>query len=148
MSWRRAVILIATLMALLPVVAQADRTVVLATGESCPIDALDSLDVRKAYLGVVVSVNGYHVRPLRLVGDDRLNQIFFQSIVAMSRKSYERRAVSLALKFGTPRPVEFSGLAKALDYIRDNECSVVYGWADVLQGLSDIKILRPLWQGE
>lgn len=148
MSRPCAAILIAMVMALLPLGAQADRAVVLAASESCPIDSLDSLDVRKAYLGVVVSINGYHVRPLRLVGDDQLERVFFQSIVAMSRRSYERRALSLALKFGTPRPIEFKALAAALKYVRDNECSVVYTWADALKGLPDIKILRPLWQGE
>lgn len=148
MSCRRVATLVAALIVLLPVDVLADRTVVLATGESCPIDSLGSLEVRKAYLGVVVDIDGHHLRPVRLVGDDQLDLVFFQSIVAMSRKSYARRALSLALKFGTPRPVEFVDLDAALDYVRSNQCSIVYAWAETLDGRSGTKILRTLWQGK
>ena len=133
---------------LLPIMAAADRTVVLVTSQSCPIEALDSLDVRKAYLGVAVSVGGNHVRPLRLNNDAMLDQVFFQSIVAMSRKSFERRALSLALRFGTPRPIEVDNLDAALQIVRTIECSIVYAWSDELVDRDGIKVLQPLWQGE
>lgn len=131
-----------------PVTAIAERTVVLVTSETCPITALDILDIRKAYLGVAVSVEGRYVRPLRLHGSDSLNDIFFQSIVAMSQKSYERRVLSLALKFGTPRPEEFADLDSALDTVRRIECSVVYSWAVDLVEQDGIKTVKILWRGE
>lgn len=133
---------------LLPVMAAAERTVVLVTSESCPIQKLDSLDVRKAYLGVAVSVDGNHIRPLRLNGDEQLNRVFFQSIVAMSRKSYERRALSLALRFGRPRPLELDELDAALRVVRHIDCSIVYAWRDDVIDRDGIKILQPLWYGE
>lgn len=133
---------------LLPIMATADRTVVLVTGESCPVEKLDPLDVRKVYLGITVSLNGNHIRPLRFTGDEQLNRIFFQSIVAMSRKSYEKRALSLALRFGTPRPPEISDLDMALGIVRRIDCSIVYAWSDELTGRDGIKILQPLWRGE
>lgn len=133
---------------LLPIMATADRTVVLVTGESCPVEKLDPLDVRKVYLGITVSLNGNHIRPLRFTGDEQLNRIFFQSIVAMSRKSYEKRALSLALRFGTPRPPEISDLDMALGIVRRIDCSIVYAWSDELVGRDGIKILQPLWRGE
>lgn len=133
---------------LLPAVAAAERTVVLVTGDSCPIERLDSLDVRKAYLGVAVSVDGNHIRPLRLNGDEQLNLVFFQSIVAMSRKSYERRALSLALRFGRPRPLELDDLDAALGVLRSVDCSIVYAWRDDVIDRDGVKILQPLWHGE
>ena len=144
---RRAIAMLLALL-LLPIMAAADRTVVLVTSQSCPIEALDSLDVRKAYLGVAVSVDGNHVRPLRLNNDAMLDQVFFQSIVAMSRKSFERRALSLALRFGTPRPIEVDNLDAALQIVRTIECSIVYAWSDELVDRDGIKVLQPLWQGE
>lgn len=148
MSYRWAAVLLAALTVLQPLDAFAERSVVLVTDESCPIDSLDSLDIRKAYLGVAVSVNGYHVRPIRLVGDKQLDQVFYQSIVAMSQRSYARRALSLAIKFGTPRPVEFADLTAALHYVREGQCNIVYGWAEDLENRPGIKILRILWQGK
>ena len=137
-----------SLLLLLPVTVAAERTVVLVTGESCPIERLAPLNVRKAYLGVAVTVDSYHIVPLRLTSDKQLNRVFFQSIVAMSRKSYERRAVSLALRFGTPRPIEIDNLDMALRVIRRIECSIVYAWSDDILEQDGIKVLQPLWQGE
>jgi len=145
---RHSVIAVITALLLLPLMATADRTVVLVTGESCPVEKLDALDVRKVYLGIAVSLDGNHIRPLRLTGDEQLNRIFFQSIVAMSRKSYEKRALSLALRSGTPRPAEIDDLDVALDIVRRVECSIVYAWSDELAGRDGIKILQPLWHGE
>ena len=133
---------------LLPIMTAADRTVVLVTSASCPIEELDSLAVRKAYLGVGVSVGSSHIRALRLTGDAQLEEVFFQSIVAMSRKSFERRALSLALRFGTPRPIELEDLDAALEVVRTVECSIVYAWSDELVDRDGIKILQPLWHGE
>lgn len=144
----RRIVALAALLLLLPVDGQARDTVVLVAAESCPVDSIDSLDVRKVYLGIAVTINGNHIRPLRLIGDERLDQVFFQSIVAMSRKSYERRALSLALKFGTPRPAEYDDLETALTMIQLIECSIVYAWADDLVDRPGIKILRPLWSGK
>ena len=133
---------------LLSITAAADRTVVLVTSASCPIEELDSVAVRKAYLGVAVSVGSSHIRALRLTGDAQLEEVFFQSIVAMSRKSFERRALSLALRFGTPRPIEVDNLDTALQIVRTIECSIVYAWSDELVDRNGIKILQPLWHGE
>lgn len=145
--FRESVALLALSM-LLPAIAMAERTAVLVTGEKCPIADIDSLDVRKAYLGVLVDIDGYHIRPLRLSGDEQLNRVFFQTIVAMSRKSYERRVLSLALKFGTPRPAEFDNLDEALDVVRRVECGVVYAWAGDLADKTGIRTLKPLWRGQ
>lgn len=132
---------------LLPTGAAAERTVVLVTSGSCPIGSIDSLEVRKAYLGVVVTIDDHHVRPLRLIGDEQLDRVFFQSIVAMSRKSYERRALSLALKFGTPRPMELDDLDVALEVLRRIECGVVYAWSEDVVDEAGVKVLRTLWHG-
>ena len=145
---RHSAIAVFIALLLLPIMATADRTVVLVTGESCPVEKLDVLDVRKVYLGIAVTLDGNHIRPLRFTGDEQLNRIFFQSIVAMSRKSYEKRALSLALRSGTPRPAEIDDLDVALGIVRRVECSIVYAWSDELAGRDGIKILQPLWHGE
>lgn len=129
----------------LPVEAWADRAVMLVTGESCPVERIDNLDVRKVYLGIDVTIDGNHIRPLRLTGDERLDNVFFQSIVAMSRKSYERRVLSLAVKFGTPRPAEYRDLDAVLNTVRLVECGVTYIWDTDVIGQPGIKVLRLLW---
>lgn len=144
----RHIVLLTAAIVLLPCDARAERTVVLVTGNSCPVREVSSLDVRKAYLGVTVSVDGRRLRPIRLVGDEMLNSIFYQSVVNMSRRSYERRALSLALKYGTPRLETVESADDAAQAVRDRECGVVYMWKDDVDRLSGIKTVRLLWQGE
>lgn len=137
----------AVLLCLISGSALSERSVVLATNQSCPVSTLSNLDIRKAYLGVSVSVDEQRIRPLRLVTDAELNEIFFQTIVAMSEKSYNRRALSLALKFGTPRPQEYSSLDEALVDLQQSICGVIFMWAKDAD-LRDMRKLRILWQGD
>ena len=67
--------------------AASAETVVLVTGENCPVDVISTLDVRKAYLGVTVKADGRRLRPLLMRGDEKLEGIFYQSVVAMSKSS-------------------------------------------------------------
>ena len=133
---------------LLPQLANAERTVVLITGESCPVNEISTLDIRKAYLSVSVSIDGHTIRPFRLGGDEMLSQIFYQSIVAMSQKSYERRALSMALKFGTPRPAVFEDVDSAADAVRRLRCGVLYLWKEDADSLDGVRIIKLLWQGD
>jgi hypothetical protein len=125
----------------------AEETVVLVTSTECPVSTISALDVRKVYLGVSLRLEDQNIRPLRLNNDEKLNRVFFQSVVAMSKKSYERRVLSLALKFGTPRPAEYRRIEDALAALGGTRCSVVYGWSDDFDNAENVKVIRVLWQG-
>ena len=148
MRFCRTTLLLLTVTSLLPEIAVAERSVVLVTGESCPMSEISMLDVRKAYLGVAVSVDGGIIRPFRLGGDEMLNQVFYQSIVAMSEKSYDRRVLSLALKYGTPRPPVFDDIESAVAALRRAKCSIIYLWKKDADDLAGVKTIKLLWQGE
>ena len=121
-------------------------SVVLVTGEQCPVDDISTLDVRKAYLGVTVNADGHRLRPILMRGDAKLEDIFYQSVVAMSKKSYERRRLSLALKYGTPRLEEFDELAAVSQAMQSEECVITYMWGHDAEELPGIKTIRLLWQ--
>jgi len=128
--------------------ARAEREVVLVTGKGCPVAELTPLDIRKAYLGVSVSVDGQQILAFRLNSDEMLSRIFYQSIVAMSEKTYERRLLLLLLKYGNPRPQEFTsanGLAGAL--VR-HRCSIGYMWKSDAVRFEELEIRNLLWQGD
>lgn len=135
------------LLFLLPGTAVAERMVVLLTNEACPISELSFLDIRKAYVGITVIADGKPIRPIRLISDPELDRIFFQTIVAMSEKSYERRALSLTLRFGTPRPEEFSALGEVISALRESTCGVTFLWSNDASAISDTKAIKVLWRG-
>ena len=126
--------------------ARSGESVVLVTAETCPLESISTLDIRKAYLGVVVRVDGHQVRPILMRGDDRLEQVFYQSVVAMSKKSYERRRLSLALKYGTPRLDEFHELSDVSGALQNEACAITYMWERDAESLPGVKTIRLLWQ--
>lgn len=126
--------------------SRADDAVVLVTGIESPVSDISSLDVRKAYLGIAVTLNGSTLRPLRRRGDERLNLIFLQAIIAMSEKSYERRLLSMTLKFGTPRPVEVDSHEEFLERLARQPYAIGYMWKADADADARVKIVRVLWQ--
>jgi hypothetical protein len=126
--------------------AETGESVVLVMAETCPVESISTLDLRKAYLGVAVSVDGYRVRPILMRGDEKLEQVFYQSVVAMSKKSYERRRLSLALKYGTPRLAEFEDVASVSEALRSEECAITYLWRRDAENTPGIKTIKLLWQ--
>jgi hypothetical protein len=148
MSSRLALLAALLLACLMTGAARAERSVVLVTNASCPIETLSMLQVRKAYFGLLISHEGYAVRALRLNNDDELNLIFHQAIVAMSEKSYERRLRSMLLKYGTPRPPEFDSVERMVVALKATDCSIAYLWRDDAAAVDGIRELRLLWQGD
>ena len=122
------------------------ESVVLVTAETCPLNDISTLDLRKAYLGVAVTVDGRQVRPILMRGDEKLEQIFYQSVVAMSKKSYERRRLSLALKYGTPRLAELDDIETASEVLRSDGCTITFVWRRDAESLQGIKTIKLLWQ--
>lgn len=110
------------------------------------MDDISTLDVRKAYLGVTVRVEGRRLTPLLMRGDEKLEGIFYQSVVAMSKKSFERRRLSLALKYGTPRLDEFDELSAVTEALRSKECAISYMWGRDAETVAGVKTIRLLWQ--
>ncbi len=127
-------------------VAGADREVVLVAASTSPLHNLDSLELRKIYLGFIVKRDGEIVKGLRYTEDETLNSIFLQTVVAMSEKSYMRRLLSLTIRQGIPRPVEFDEFENLLKALSTNLHSVTYMWKDDAVRSPNVKILRVLWQ--
>ena len=96
-------------------VTAGERQVVLVAASTSPLHNLDSLELRKIYLGFVVKRDGEIVKGLRYTEDKTLNSIFLQTVVAMSEKSYTRRLLFLTLRQGTPRPVENDNIDQLLE---------------------------------
>jgi len=127
-------------------VAVAEHQAVLVTSSTSPIQDIDSLELRKLFLGFNVTRDGKFVKGLRNTEDDDLNSIFLQSVVAMSEKSYMRRLLSLPLRQGIPRPSEYDEPEHLLNALSRNPYSVTYMWKHAADRSTDVKTLKVLWQ--
>ena len=126
--------------------SRADDAVVLVTLSDSPVEDISTLNIRKAYLGIIVTIEGNTIRPLRRREDRRLNTIFLQSVIAMSQNSYERRLLSMMLKFGTPRPDEVDTRDELVEYLEDNPFAISYMWRSDADAESRVKTIMVLWQ--
>jgi len=125
--------------------AHASHQVVLVAASDSPLSELDSLQLRKIYLGFGVKSDGYAITAYRNTADEDLNRIFLQTVVAMSEKAYARRQLFLVLRQGVPRVAEFEDSEKLVAALRKNPYSVSYMWKEDALASSDVKILRVLW---
>ena len=88
-------VLVTLLTAARPVWA-ADQLVLIVSADS-KVEQLDSLEVRKLFLGLTVTYNGDRLRPVLDEADARIKEIFLQNIVSMSDTTYDRSVLRLAL---------------------------------------------------
>ena len=146
MSSRLSAIVFVCSLVLLQQAKAADDAVLLVTNGDCPMETISALDVRKAYLGIRVHHEGHAIDAFRLKNDNKLNQIFFQSVVAMSERTYERRRLLLLLKYGQPRPREFGSVSSLVTALKEVTCSIAYLWQRDVDTRDGVKGIRVLWQ--
>jgi hypothetical protein len=126
--------------------AAEPRTMVLVVRSDSPIADLDSIEVRKLYLGIPVWRNGHALQPLLNRSSPQIQQIFLQTIVAMSEANYERRVLQMAIKFGRSTPRTYDDVQALEAAVRADEFAVTYMWSDQVQESARLKWLRVLWR--
>jgi hypothetical protein len=123
----------------------ASQTVVLVARADSPVTEMDSVTVRKLFLGLPVLVNGRPLRPLRNRSDALLDEIFFQQIVAMSESTYDRQILIGVNRQRSLRPPEFTSEASALAALTADPNAVTYMWERDVGHNPGIRVIRVLW---
>jgi hypothetical protein len=142
---RAAKWLLALLLSAAALPAFADDTLVLIVGADSKVDQLDSLQVRKLFLGMTVTHGGDRLRPLLNDADSRVRDIFLQNIVSMTDMTYDRRILRLALQGGRSLPTIFKDKVELINAVAADPTAVSYAWAKDVQHDRRIRILRVLW---
>jgi hypothetical protein len=133
-------------MCAVPAAASANDAVVLVTADPDPDFSLESLQVRKLFLGFTVLHAGNALRPVRNRSDDLLDKIFLQHVMAMSSETYERRLLSLSLQQGRPRPVEVRSWSRLVEVLLGIPHSVSFAWQSDIEDIPAIRAVRTLWR--
>jgi hypothetical protein len=133
-----------TLLTALRPVSAAEQLVLIVSADS-KVEQLDSLEVRKLFLGLTVTQNGDRLRPVLDEADARVKEIFLQNIVSMSDTTYDRSVLRLALIQGQVKPIAYKDIALLIKAVIADPTAVSYAWAKDVAHDSRIKILRVLW---
>lgn len=137
--------LLALLLSVAALPVFADDTLVLIVGADSKVDQLDSLQVRKLFLGMTVTHGGDRLRPLLNDADSRVRDIFLQNIVSMTDMTYDRRILRLALQGGRSLPTIFKDKVELINAVAADPTAVSYAWEKDVQHDRRIRILRVLW---
>ncbi|MBS0419520.1 MAG: hypothetical protein JSR66_17550 [Proteobacteria bacterium] len=144
MSIRRLIWIL--LFGLLALSADASpRTLVLVVRADSKVVDLDSLAVRKLFLGLPVLVNGSPLHPVRNRSDADLDPIFLQQIVAMSQAAYERQILIGVNRQGWLRPTEAASVAEVLKDLYADPNAVSFMWLTDVAHNPRVKVIRVLW---
>jgi hypothetical protein len=125
----------------------AARDLVLVVRADSPVASLDSLAVRKLYLGFTVLAGSQELQALRLANDRELELAFMQNVVGMSTTQYESRLLRLTLKQGRPAPRKMATAEEMITLLARSPNAVGCLWADQLVGRDNLRIVRLLWRG-
>jgi hypothetical protein len=139
-----AAAVLVTLLAASGTVSAADQLVLIVSADS-KVEQLDSLEVRKLFLGLTVIHNGDRLRPVLDEADPRVKEIFLQNIVSMSDSTYDRSVLRLALIQGQIKPIAYRDIDQLIKAVIADPTAVSYTWAKDVAHNSRIKILRVLW---
>jgi hypothetical protein len=144
LSLRRALPLFALLLCVSLGLASS-RSVVLVVRADSPVSDLDSVTVRKLFLGVPVLIKGRPLHPLRNRSDARLDQIFLQEIAAMSQAAYEREILIGVNRQGWLRPEELGSPSRVLERVLSDPNAVSFMWLREVEHNPQIRVIRVLW---
>jgi ABC-type phosphate transport system substrate-binding protein len=139
-----AAVLLTLLAAAAPVSAAGDQLVLIVSADS-RVEQLDSMELRKLFLGLTVTHNGNRLRPVLNETDARVKEIFLQNVVSMSDITYDRRLLRLALIQGQTQPTVYKDAASLINAVAADPSAVSYIWAKDVTHDARIKILRVLW---
>ncbi len=123
------------------------RDLVLVVRADSPVTEMDSLTVRKLFMGFTVTAGNQQLRAVRLGGDTALDSVFLQSVVGMSAAQYEHRLLRMAVKQGRAAPSITDNATEMVGALREDVRVVGCLWADQITGRNDLRIVRLLWRG-
>ena len=136
-------VLLALLTAAMPSLAGEQLVLIVSAGSK--IEQLDSLELRKLFLGLTVTHDGNRLRPVLNEADGRVKEIFLQNIVSMSDITYDRRLLRLSLIQGQTQPTAYKNIALLINAVAADPSAVSYAWAKDVAHEPRIRILRVLW---
>ena len=141
----RRLLVIALLLCLVAPARPATQEVVLVVRADSPVTDLDSVSVRKLFLGLPVLVNGTPLHPLRNRSDPRLDEIFLQQVVAMSQSSYDRQVLIGVNRQLSLRPTEYTRVTDVIAALSADPEAVSFMWIKDVGHNPRLRVIRVLW---
>lgn len=125
--------------------AQASADLVLVTHQSSGISSVSASQMRRAFMGLTVSVPQGPLRPIINESNESLRMAFLQHVVGLTEQMYQRRRLSLELQQGVTRPLAVRDQHQLVDRLRMLPTGVSFMWRSEALREPELRILRVIW---
>jgi hypothetical protein len=131
------IFLSACMLLAMPIVHAEEQRIVIVVSEESDITAISAKEVRRAYLGATIVLEGIEIKPLLNQTDKLAVEVFLQKVLFMSAEAYERQLVLRAFRGGSsPKPYENRvDLLAALHNDKATITFMLYGTAMTTPGI-------------
>src|SRR5450631_4252372 len=106
------------------VYAEEQRIAIVASAGSS-FKAISVKEVRRAYLGASVVLDGVEIKPLLNKTDKLTGEVFLQKILFMSAEAYERQLIARVSRGGS-RPKAFENLTDLLAALQNDNSAITF----------------------
>jgi hypothetical protein len=130
-----------------PALAAADGDeLVLVTSSSSRIESLNAGQIRRAFMGLSVTLPAGTIKPLVNDSSADLRFAFLQHIVGLSESMYERRRLALALQQGVAPPQAFRSEKQLLEQLERQPMGISFTWRRSVIRMPGLRVIKVLWQ--
>jgi hypothetical protein len=104
--------------------AEEQRIAIVASAKS-GIKVISAKEVRRAYLGASIVLDGVEIKPLLNQTDKLAGEVFLQKVLFMSAEAYERQLISRSFQGGS-RPKVYENLTDLLAALHNDNATITF----------------------
>jgi hypothetical protein len=139
-------IIIAILLGVLlgmPIVHAEEQRIAIIVNENSDITTITAKEVRRAYLGASIVLNGVETKPLLNLSSKLAEEVFLQKVMFMSAEAYERQLISRTFQGGI-RPKAYESLPALLKALNHDNAAISFMLYEEATNTPGIRIIGNL----
>lgn len=120
-----AILFAACVLLATPLVRAEEQLVAIVVNAESGITTISAKQVRRAYLGASIVLNGIEIKPLLNETNQMASEVFMQRIMFMSAEAYERQLISRSFQGGV-RPKVYEDLPELLSALHKDNAAITF----------------------
>jgi len=120
-----AILFAACVLLATPVVHAEEQLVAVVVNAESGITTISAKQVRRAYLGASIVLNGIEIKPLLNETNKLASEVFMQRVMFMSAEAYERQLISRSFQGGI-RPKVYEDLPELLSALHKDNAAITF----------------------
>jgi hypothetical protein len=126
-----------------PMAHAEEQRIAIVVNAASGISAISAKEVRRAYLGASIVLNGIETKPLLNQSDKLAGEVFLQRIMFMSDEAYERQLISRTFQGGV-RPKAYESLPALLAALNSDNAAITFMLYETAIKIPGIRIIGKL----